>query len=526
MTAETALYWLLIFPLAASPLVYLLGRICVRTAAARGAVAESQECKVLVPARWLSLVVMLLTSVPLVIAAGGVMANGKVSGFIGGIPLLMDGISLVISGSAVLLGTLALIFSMPYMAGDQGEEKFYALFPMLVGTIIGLSCANDLFNLWVWFETMAVSSYLLVAFYTRDRGALEAGIKYLVQSAVGSVFVLMAIAIIFSQTRTLRLDAIAQWPGELNSFFLAAGCLFLVGFGVKTAIVPMHTWLPDAHSQAPSGVSAMLSGVVIEAGLIAMLRSLGNMPGGGVVIWGGLLMGFGALNMLVGNLMALRQTQVKRLLAYSSLSHIGYMLLGFGVAAAFQSPDAAAGSFFHLVTHALMKGMAFLAAGLLLYTLHISRGDHFPLTVDDLNGAATRYPLAAFALSMAVLALGGLPPLAGFMSKWQIFAGSASTQNVAVILLVVFAALNSVLSLGYYAPLVNRLYRLTPSAAVQRGKPTPFAMGLPLVILVVAVAVLGFWPSLVQWVTAPAADTLVAMFSGVEVASISQWFGW
>lgn len=526
MTAETALYWLLVFPLAATPLVYLVGRICVRVAASRGAAVNGPECKAVIPARWLSLAVLLLTAVPLVIAAGGVVANGKVSGFIGGIPLLMDGISLVISGSALLLGALALIFSMPYMAGDEGEEKFYALFPMLVGTIIGLSCANDLFNLWVWFETMAVSSYLLVTFYTRDRGALEAGIKYLVQSAVGSVFVLMAIAILFSQTRTLRLDAIAQWPGETNAFFLAAGCLFLVGFGVKTAIVPMHTWLPDAHSQAPSGVSAMLSGVVIEAGMIAMLRSLGSMPGDGVAIWGGLLMGFGALNMLVGNLMALRQTQVKRLLAYSSLSHVGYMLLGFGVAAAFQSPDAAAGSFFHLVTHALMKGMAFLSAGLLLYTLHISRGDHFPLTVDDLNGAAKRYPLAAFALSLAVLALGGLPPLAGFMSKWQIFAGSASTQNVLVIVLVVFAAFNSVLSLGYYAPLVNRLYRLTPSAAVQRGKPAPFAMGAPLVILAVAVVVLGFWPSLLQWVTAPAADTLVAMFGGIEVASIPHWFGW
>ena len=525
MTPETALYWLLIFPLAASPVVYLLGRICVRVAAERGVAVHTPECKAVVPARWLSLAVMVFTWVPLVIAAGGVLANGKVNGFIGGVPLLMDGISLVMAGSALLLGTLALIFSMPYMAGEEGEEKFYALFPMLVGTITGLACANDLFNLWVWFESMAVSSYLLVAFYTHERGALEAGIKYLVQSAVGSVFVLLAIAIVFSQTHTLRMDAIANWPGEFNTFFLAAGCLFLVGFGVKTAVVPMHTWLPDAHSQAPSGVSAMLSGVVIEAGLIAMLRSMGNMPGGGLVVWGGLLMGFGALNMLVGNMMALRQTQVKRLLAYSSLSHVGYMLLGFGVAATFQAPEAAAGSFFHLVTHALMKGMAFLSAGLLLYSLHISRGAHVPLTVDDLNGAAKRYPLAAFAFSLAVLALGGLPPLAGFMSKWQIFAGSAATQNLVVILLVVFAALNSVLSLGYYAPLVNRLYRLAPSVAVQRGSAAPFAMMVPLVVLVLAVVVIGFWPTLLQWVTAPAANTLVAMFGGPEVASISGWFG-
>jgi proton-translocating NADH-quinone oxidoreductase chain N len=525
MTAENALYWLLIFPLAASPLVYLVGRICVRVSSARSGPGQGPDCRAVIPARWLSLAAMLVTWIPLVITGREVLANGKLSGFIGGVPLQMDGISLILGGTALLLGTLVLIFSMPYMSGEEGEEKYYALFPMLVGTMIGLGCANDLFNLWVWFETMAVSSYLLVAFYTRERGALEAGIKYLVQSAVGSVLILMAIAILLSQTRTLRLDAIAAWPGQVNSFFLAAGCLFLVGFGVKTAMVPMHTWLPDAHSQAPSGVSAMLSGVVIEAGLVAMLRSLGNMPGG-MAVWGSLLIGFGALNMLVGNLMALRQTQVKRLLAYSSLSHVGYMLLGFGVAAVYHAPEAAAGSFFHLMTHALMKGMAFLSAGLLLYALHISRGDHVPLTVDDLNGAAKRYPLAAFAFSLAVLALGGLPPLAGFMSKWQIFAGSVGTRSLPVILLVVFAALNSVLSLGYYAPLVNRLYRRAPSASVLRGKRAPAAMSIPLVVLVLAVAALGFWPSLAQWLTGPASGSLAAMFGGAAVVSTFPLVGW
>jgi len=122
---------------------------------------------------------------------------------------------------------------------------------------------------------------------------------------------------------------------------------------VKTALVPLHTWLPDAHSQAPSGISAMLSGVVIEAGLVAMLRSLAVLPGMAET-WGYLLLGFGALNMLVGNLMALRQTQVKRLLAYSSLAHMGYMLIGFGAAFGFGSQAGAAGGFFHLMIHMLM----------------------------------------------------------------------------------------------------------------------------------------------------------------------------
>ena len=141
--------------------------------------------------------------------------------------------------------------------------------------MIGLGCATDLFNLWVWFEAMAVSSYLLVAFYREQPASLEAGVKYLVQSAAGSVLVLLGIALVLAQTGTLDLAQICATVGQVDApALLAAGALFVIGFGVKAALVPMHTWLPDAHSQAPSGISAMLSGVVIEAGLVALLRAL------------------------------------------------------------------------------------------------------------------------------------------------------------------------------------------------------------------------------------------------------------
>lgn len=521
--SKNVLLWLVAIPLASGPFIYLVGRICVRNA------HQPQQCAAVIPARWLSLAVLLFTWVPLLIAGQAVWHGATPQAQIGDVLLRLDGIGLLLATTALLLGTLVILFSMPYMAGDEGEEKYYALMPMMVATIIGLGCTTDLFNLWVWFETMAVCSYLLVAFYIHQRGALEAGIKYLVQSAVGSVLVLIAIAIVFSQTGTLQLDEIAAWGGKVNSILLAAGALFVVGFGVKTALVPLHTWLPDAHSQAPSGISAMLSGVVIEAGLVAMLRTLGNLPGG-LPAWGNLLLLFGAVNMLVGNLMALRQTQVKRMLAYSSLSHMGYMLLGFGAAALFHTPDAAAGGFFHLFTHALMKGLAFLAVGVMLYTLHIAKNDHGPLLVDDLDGVSRRYPLAAFGLSVAVLALGGLPPLAGFMSKWQIFAGSAETRSPALIALVVFAALNSVLSLGYYAPLVNRMYRHEPSRVVTSGaqltRGARWSMGAPLVLLIGFIVVLGFWPGLAQNLTAPAAQTLTNMFGGHGAVITLGFFGW
>jgi NADH:ubiquinone oxidoreductase subunit 2 (subunit N) len=164
------------------------------------------------------------------------------------------------------------------------------------------------------------------------------------------------------------------------------------------------------------------------------------------------------------------------------------------------------------MNHAMMKGLAFLAAGVLLYALHIARGDHGPLVIDDLAGAARKYPIAAFAFAVAVFSLGGLPPLAGFMSKWQMFLAGFETKNIWIEALVVFAALNSVLSLGYYAPLVNRIYRHEPSKIVEEGRPVSWSMYLPLLLMALAVVVLGFMPQLANSITYPAANSLLAIF--------------
>jgi formate hydrogenlyase subunit 3/multisubunit Na+/H+ antiporter MnhD subunit len=262
---------------------------------------------------------------------------------------------------------------------------------------------------------------------------------------------------------------------------------------------------------APSGISAMLSGVVIEAGLVAMLKSLGALADV-TAWWGIILMVVGVLNMIIGNLMALRQKQVKRLLAYSSLTHVGYMLVGLGVAVRLGILNGAQGGVFHLFNHGVMKGLAFLAAGCLLYTLYIASGHHKQLMIADLNGAAKRYPLVALTFSLAILGLGGIPPLSGFMSKWQIFVSGFESQDIWVELLVLFAAINSVFSLAYYAPLINALYRLEPSEAVVKGRTLPGMMKVPLVVLAVLVIVIGLWPGLINWLTLPAGTALVNMF--------------
>ncbi len=489
-----AFLWLILVPATFSALAYLIGRLVRR------------------PSLWYlpyatALIGLAITWVPFGMATSQLLNGGTPEFRYGSIALRMDGLSLLLSALVLGLGTLATLYSGPYLSKEAGQEKFYAMLLLMISMIVGLSCATDLFNLWIWFEAMAVTSYLLVAFYREQPASLEAGFKYLVQNAAGSVLVVVGIALVFAATGSLDLATI-RTAAAPTMLLLAAGALFVIGFGVKTALVPLHTWLPDAHSQAPSGISAMLSCVVIEAGLVAMLRALGALFGASSS-WYLLLVGFGALNILVGNLMALRQKQVKRLLAYSSVAQIGYMLLGLGIAFYSGQVDGAQGGLFHLFNHGLMKGLAFLSCGVLLYTLHITAGNHEPLTIDDLAGAARRYPLVALTLSLALLGLGGLPPLAGFMSKWQIFVAGFETGNPWMEWLVVFAALNSVLSLAYYVPLVNAMYRQQPSARVQTGARMPRLMAVPLIVLAAGVVILGVWPGLANGLTLPAARVLL-----------------
>jgi proton-translocating NADH-quinone oxidoreductase chain N len=508
--------WVLMIalPIVTSPLVYLAGRLMQRARDAR-ALKRMPPARIANPVRWFGLAAQLAACVPFVLAWKDLAAGADLSLTVGVIALHFDGISLLLSAAVLALGVLVSLFSGPYIGHETGQEKYHALLNAMIGAMLGLGCAADLFNLWVWFETAAVASYMLVAYHSNRPASLEAGVKYLVQNSVGSMLVLIGIGIVFAYTGTLNLAELKTLiaGGSVSRLpLLAAGALFVIGFGVKIAMVPMHTWLPDAHSQAPSGISALLSGVVIETGLVALLRALSVLVDASAG-WGTVLLVFGCVNMLAGNLLALRQAQVKRLLAFSSLSHVGYMLLGLGFALSFGQADGAQGGVFHLLTHAAMKGLAFLAAGSLLYTLRLSRGNPDPLTSADLAGAARRYPLTAITLSIALLGLGGLPPLGGFMSKWQIFAAGARSGSPVAIAIVVFAVLNSLLSLGYYAPLVSMMYRREPSPLVTAGSRVPASMAVPLVILAALIIAFGVWPALANGLTVPAGQVVLDIFS-------------
>ncbi|HUV26652.1 MAG TPA: proton-conducting transporter membrane subunit [Anaerolineales bacterium] len=488
--------WIILLPLTASPLIYLSGRV-----------GKSRSHSI---PQILALIALLSAWIPFTQAAMQLNRGEQLTFTIGVISLCLDGLGLLVAAVSLGLGTFVVLFSGPYLSVESGREKYYAMLTGMIAMMIGLGCACDLFNLWVWFEAMAITSYLLVTFYREQPASLEAGIKYLVQSAAGSVLVLLGIGIIYAQTGSLNITEIRAVQ-DSSTALLAAGALFVIGYGVKSALVPLHTWLPDAHSQAPSGISAMLSGIVIEVGLVAMLRSLSTLSYV-TTLWGPLLIGFGVLNMVVGNMMALHQKHVKRLLAYSSLTHVGYMLVGLGIAIYLGNANGAVGGLFHLFNHGLMKGLAFLAAGALLYALHIAVGDHAPLMISDLSGASQRYPILALTFSLALLSLGGIPFLAGFMSKWQIILGGFQTGDIVIALLVIFAALNSVFSLVYYVPLVNSVYRRQPSNAVQLGGSIPGIMTVPLLVMTIGVIIIGVWPSIMNWLIYPAGYAVLAGF--------------
>lgn len=504
MKPSTILAILLILPIFSSAPVYFFGRIgMLRSKGKPGEIAF-----------FLALASVLITFIFFALAVNEFFKTGPIDIYYGSIKLCFDAISLVMSGTLLLLTFVVILFSPVYLSEELNQEKYYAQVLVLMTSILGLTCATDLFNLYAWYELMAISSYSLVSFYCKTLEPLEAGIKYLVQSAAGSSFIILAIAILFGGTGEVAIPDLQNAVSGNSTAIIASVTLFVIGYGIKAALVPMHFWLPDAHCQAPASISALLSGIVIETGLIALLRSLSVFKHTTLPI-GTLFLIFGALNMLVGNLSALRQKEIKRMLAFSSISHMGYIVLGVGFAlTSATSAQMSDGIFLHIFNHAMMKGLAFLCIGALFYYLKIAHGSREPISVEDLNGISQKYPLFAFCLSVAVLALGGLPLFSGFISKWKIMASGAAAGGAWNAILIIFLGLNSVLSLGYYAPLVNRMYRIKGAGAdVIAEKQTVSKMIIfPLIILTVGIIFFGLFPMVLDRFSEAAKNAFYTMF--------------
>jgi proton-translocating NADH-quinone oxidoreductase chain N len=433
---------------------------------------------------------------------------GSLSFYIGDTLLRMDALSVFLGLIALSLGTIVCLYSVIYMEHDKGQEYYYPLLLLMVAGIVGIGLATDFLVLYLFFELMSIPSYALVVFRRHEWMAIEAGMKYIVMGAVGSAFAFFGISLVYFQTGTLQFNDLV---GMLSTTpILQAALLFLIiGFGVKAAIVPLHTWLPDAHSAAPSGISAMLSGIVIGAGFFTLLRSLLVFTGTGLAA-GELLIILALITMSVGNLMAYsqlshKQADLKRILAYSSVAQMGYILLGVGVGLAYGIRVGYEGGLFHIMTHAFMKGLAFLCAGAIIHQL----GTRY---VDEMEGIGLSMKVTGFAFALSLLALAGIPPLSGFMSEWMVFSGSIMTYGVIGlwgIAIAVIALLNALLSLGYYLPIIKTMYLPAERKGILKARDPSAVMLLAIGILAGLTIILGVWPELGLKAVKPAVDILV-----------------
>jgi proton-translocating NADH-quinone oxidoreductase chain N len=439
-----------------------------------------------------------------------VWGNGSASFFIGDTLLRMDALAVYLALIALSLGTVVNLYSIIYMKNDEGQEYYYTLLLLMVAGIIGIGLATDFLILYLFFEMMSIPSYALVVFRRHEWMAIEAGMKYIVMGAVGSAFAFFGISLVYFQTGTLSFNALIGML--ITTPILQAALLFLIiGFGVKAAIVPLHTWLPDAHSAAPSGISAMLSGIVIGAGFFTLLRALLIFTGTSLAV-GEMLIIIALLTMSVGNLMAYsqlthKQTDIKRILAYSSVAQMGYIVLGIGIGLAYGIRIGYEGGLFHIMTHAFMKGLAFLCAGAIIHEL----GTRY---LDEMDGIGLSMKVTGFAFTLSLLSLAGVPPLSGFMSEWMVFSGGILTYGVIGwwgIAIAAIALINALLSLGYYLPIIKALYLPADHKKVAKAKETSKVMLLAIGILAAATIILGIWPELGLQAVKPAVDILMSL---------------
>lgn len=395
-----------------------------------------------------------------------------------GIHMRLDGLAALMLLVINVVAVLAAVFSVRYMDRYTAKPKYWVLFLLMVAGMNAVVLSGDLFNLFVFMEVAAIASYALVAFGTGAE-ELEAAYKYQVMGALASALILLGIAFLYARTGTLNMvdarDALAAAGASTTTLFCAV--LFLVGFGLKAAQVPFHAWLPDAHPCAPAPISAMLSGVLIKAlGVYALIRVLFTVIGVPAE-FSVALMTIGVLSMVVGVLLAIAQKDFKRLLAYSSISQVGYILLGLGIG----SHLAVTGALLHLMGHATVKSLLFLNSG----AVEQATGTR---NLDELGGLRARMPVSSGTAFVGSLAISGVPPFCGFWSKLLIVIAAVQAGYHPLALVAVLVA---ALTLATYLKVQGTAYRGALPQALEDVRDVAWSMRVPLVALAVLSLVLG-----------------------------------
>jgi multicomponent Na+:H+ antiporter subunit D len=423
--------------------------------------------------------------------------------------MVFDGLSGFLLTIINLLGFLSAFYAISYIRRYTGENFFYTLMCLMIAGMNGVVLSGDLFNLYVFLEISVISSYALVAFGV-EKTELEASYKYQVLGGLASLLVLFGIAMIYWRTKTLNIADIAMLlrEGEQDAFLVFVQLILVTGFGIKAALIPFHAWLPDAHSSAPSPISAMLSGVLIKAvGVYVIIRLFFNMfqldaPLAIVITV------IGALSMIIGVLLAIGQWDLKRLLAYHSISQMGYVVIGVGMGMMILAGDgdksvaalAIGGGLFHMINHAVFKGLLFLNAGAIEYATGTR-------DMKKMGGLARYMPVTLTSSFSASMAISGMPPFNGFFSKLVIIV--AAIQG-GFYLLAVLSVIAGIITLASFMKF-QRYAFYDKSPEKTEAKEVPFSMCFSMVTLAILCLVLSLliFPGIRQIFLGPAVNTLV-----------------
>ena len=408
------------------------------------------------------------------------------------IDMAVDRLGLFLALIASLLGFVVSIYNIYYIE-EEPQEKFYALFTLLVAGVTWMIITGDIFNLFVAFEVTSIAAFGLVG-YHRDKGAIEAGFKYLVMGSIGGSFLLVGIIMLYAATGTLNIVDIAQKTANLTFHQKLLPYTFIfVGLGIEGALFPLNAWLPDAHPAAPSSVSSILSGIMTTAAIYAIIRLTNTIFDYNQIY--PFLIAFALLTLIFGEVAAFFQKDIKRMLAYSTIGQTGLFFFAFSL----HTTNGLQGAFMQMVNHSLSKGMLFLVVGGMILQVG-SRN------IDDFIGAGRKMKVSSFFLAIGAFSLMGLPPFFGFWSKLKIIFAALQNANAFMVISVVIILLMSVIEGAYFFKLLQLMFFKEPAkdVAVQEAS---YGILVPVFILGSILLIISFYPApIINFMHSAAAD--------------------
>jgi len=422
--------------------------------------------------------------------------------------LEVDGMSILMGIIWSIVSLAAAIFSLSHIASETGQNRFYTLLLLMVTGGFGMMFTGDLFNLFVFLEIASISGAALIAFRTKFADTQEGGFKYIVVSAIASLMVLFAIGLLYAQYNLLNIGALAQAIQYTTPDKIALA-LLVIAFAMKLGAIPLHMWVPDSYAVAPAGISAMLV-VSSQVSMYALFRVCFTLFGVTLNMYtvGWIVIILGMLSMFIGVTMAIPQTDIKRLMSYHAISQSGYMLLGVGVglavlgdpnALATYGREAMSGGIFHIINHAMYKGLLFLTAGALFY-----RVGHRDL--NRMGGLGHKMKLTSIFFIIGALSIAGIPPFNGFASKFMIYESVYQFNPI----LSAIAMLVSLITLASFVKAFQSAFTGPPLPEYKEVKEAPKSMLIGMGILAAAIVFFSVFPGLiVHHIVDPATNALI-----------------